>query len=41
VNDPARSAEMARRGRETAARYSYAAFRQAWIEELRQVLQTA
>jgi hypothetical protein len=41
VNDPARSAEMACRGRETAARYSYAAFRQAWIEELRQMLQAA
>jgi hypothetical protein len=41
VNDPAHSAEMARRGRETAVRYSYAAFRQAWIEEFSQILQMA
>jgi Glycosyl transferases group 1 len=41
VNDPARSMKLARRSRETAACYSYAAFRQAWIEELRRALQTA
>jgi hypothetical protein len=38
VNDPPRSAEMARRGRETAAGYSYTAFRQAWIGEFSTVL---
>ena len=41
VNDPARSAEMANHGRETAAHYSYAAFRQAWIEEFSRALQIA
>jgi hypothetical protein len=41
VNDPARSAEMARRGRETATRYSYSAFRQAWIEEFSRAMQMA
>jgi len=29
---------MARRGRETAMQYSYAAFRRAWIEELSRAL---
>ncbi len=33
VNDPARSAELARCGRDTATYYTYAAFRQAWIKE--------
>lgn len=34
VNDPARSAEMANRGRETAAPFTYQAFRLAWIDKL-------
>ena len=41
VNDPGGSAQMARRGRETAAGHSYAAFRQAWIKEFSQALQIA
>ena len=41
VRDPGPSEQMARRGRETAARYSYAAFRQAWIKEFSQALQIA
>lgn len=41
VNDPARSAEMANHGRETAAYYSYAAFRQAWIAEFSRALKIA
>ena len=41
VNDPGHSAQMARRGRETAAGYSYTAFRQSWIEEFSQALQLA
>ena len=41
VNDPARSAQIARCGQETAARYDYAAFRQAWIGELGRVLRIA
>ena len=32
--EPERSATLARNGRETALRYSYAAFRRAWIDEL-------
>jgi len=39
VNDPARSADIARRGHETAQRYTYAAFRSAWIEEFARILQ--
>jgi len=39
VRDPLRSAQMAQRGRDTAAQYSYAAFRQAWIEEFSRALQ--
>lgn len=39
VNDPARSASIAQQGRETATRYSYAAFRRAWIDELANALQ--
>lgn len=38
ANDPARSAQIARRGQETARSYTYAAFRQAWIAELRTAL---
>jgi len=38
VRDPLRSEQMALRGRETATSYSYAAFRQKWIAELRQAL---
>jgi hypothetical protein len=38
VCDPQSGAQMAQRGRETAAHYSYAAFRRAWIDELRQAL---
>ncbi|MBS0569613.1 MAG: glycosyltransferase family 4 protein [Proteobacteria bacterium] len=38
VDDPARSERIAQRGRETAATYTYSAFRQAWVEELRGAL---
>jgi hypothetical protein len=38
VRDPQRCEQMARHARNTAAQYSYAAFRAAWIEELRQAL---
>lgn len=38
VSQPARSAEMARTGRETAALFSYKAFRQAWDEEFSKIL---
>lgn len=34
VNDPAHSVQIAQCGRETARSYTYAAFRNAWIEEL-------
>ena len=39
IRDPQRSAQIARRGRDTAQRFSYAAFRRAWIDELRRALQ--
>jgi glycosyltransferase involved in cell wall biosynthesis len=38
VREPQRSARMAQHARETAAHYSYAAFRSAWIEEFKRVL---
>src|SRR5439155_21355896 len=38
VADPQRSAQLAQRGTQTAAQYSYAAFRRAWIDELRSAL---
>ena len=38
VRDPQRSEHVAQRGRSTASQYSYAAFRRAWIEELRRAL---
>jgi hypothetical protein len=38
VNDPAASARLAERGRETAARFSYAAFRERWIAEFARAL---
>jgi glycosyltransferase involved in cell wall biosynthesis len=38
VENPTRSAQIADQGRETAMGYSYSAFRQAWIEELRHAL---
>lgn len=38
VNNPEISAAMALRGQETAARFSYEAFRNAWIEEFNRVL---
>ena len=38
LRDPARGARIARRGCATAAAYSHAAFRRAWIEELRGAL---
>lgn len=38
ARDPQRGAQLAQHGRETAAQYSYAAFRHAWIEELRVAL---
>lgn len=41
VADPERSGEIANAGRETAQGYSYAAFRRAWIEELRIALERA
>jgi hypothetical protein len=41
VRDPRRSAQIAQSGRETAARYSYASFRNAWVEELRGALRIA
>ncbi len=39
--DPARAEALAQRGRETAAEFSYARFRQAWIAELREALARA
>lgn len=41
VGDPEKSLQMARRGRQTAVGYSYAAFRRAWIDEFCQALQIA
>jgi hypothetical protein len=41
VSDTARSAALAARGTETAQRYSYAAFRSAWIDEFSRVLRLA
>jgi glycosyltransferase involved in cell wall biosynthesis len=38
VGNPGNSAAMALRGQETAARFSYEAFRSAWIEEFDKVL---
>jgi glycosyltransferase involved in cell wall biosynthesis len=38
VSNPESSAAMALRGQETAARFSYEAFRNAWIEEFNKVL---
>jgi len=38
VRNPAQSAELMERGRETADRFTYDAFRRAWIEEFRSVL---
>ena len=38
VRDPQHSEHVAQRGRATASQYSYAAFRGAWIEELRRAL---
>jgi hypothetical protein len=38
VSKPEISAAMALRGQETAARFSYEAFRSAWIEEFDKVL---
>jgi hypothetical protein len=38
VRDPRRSEQMARRGAETAMNYSYAAFRDAWVEEFTRAL---
>jgi glycosyltransferase involved in cell wall biosynthesis len=37
VADPQRSAQIAQCGTQTAAQYSYAVFRRAWIDELRQI----
>ena len=39
VDDPERSVQVAQQGRETALRYSYAAFRRAWIDEFARALQ--
>ena len=41
VASPKRSAAMAERGRETAAQYSYEAFRLAWIEEFNRAFELA
>ena len=41
VSDDRRSADIARRGHETAQRYSYAAFRAAWIDEFSRALGVA
>ena len=41
VNDPARGAQIARCAQETAARYDYTAFRQAWVAELRVALRAS
>jgi hypothetical protein len=38
VRDPVCGAGIAGRGNETALRYSYEAFRSAWIAELRRAL---
>ena len=38
VNRPETSAAMARKGQETAARFSYEAFRKAWIKEFSEIL---
>jgi glycosyltransferase involved in cell wall biosynthesis len=38
VANPERSEQIAQRGHQTAAQYSYAEFRRAWIEELRRAL---
>ena len=40
VREPLRAQTLAQRGLETAQQYSYAAFRHAWIEELRGALHT-
>lgn len=39
VNDPVRSAQLAMRGRETAAAYDYATFRTAWLKYLSPILE--
>jgi glycosyltransferase involved in cell wall biosynthesis len=41
VSSPETSAAMSLKGQETAARYSYEAFRSAWVEEFRRVLPPA
>jgi glycosyl transferase family 1 len=38
ISNPERSAEIAQRGRETAAAFSYPRFRESWIEELSRIL---